>query len=213
MIIIPLTARWQYLYTLLVAWALLTPGRGLCEAKIYVIREAGGVIRFTNKAPSGNVRAEVFTARGPGVSTYRGLRNHAGPLFPERYNAIIGHAAREHQLDPGLIKAVIHAESAFNPTARSPKGAQGLMQLMPGTARDLGVKNAWSPASNILGGTRYLAQLLRKFDGNLQYALAAYNAGEENVNKYNGIPPFSETQEYVRRVLQLKRRYSAVSHG
>jgi hypothetical protein len=184
------------------------------SGKIYVIREKSGVVRFTTKPPAEGVRANVFTAKSSSFSTvsYSTRGSFSGKIFPDRYNEVIRHAAREHRVDPGLIKAVIHAESAFNPSARSPKGAQGLMQLMPGTARDLGV-NAWHPTSNILGGTRYLARLLKKFDGNVHHALAAYNAGEENVTKYNGIPPFAETQHYVKRVLQLKRRYSATAHG
>ena len=180
--------------------------------KIYVIREKSGVVRFTNKAPGQGIQARIFTARGGSYTTYSISGRHTGKIYPERYQDIIAQASRLHSVDAGLIKAVIHAESAFNPTARSPKGAQGLMQLMPGTARDLGV-NAWHPNSNILGGTRYLARLLKKFDGNERHALAAYHAGEENVTKYNGIPPFAETQQYVKRVLQLKRRYSASAHG
>ncbi len=184
------------------------------SGKIYVIREKSGVVRFTTKPPADGVKANVFTAKSSSFSTfsYSTRGSFSGKIFPDRYNEVIHHAAKEHRVDPGLIKAVIHVESAFNPSARSPKGAQGLMQLMPGTARDLGV-NAWHPTSNILGGTRYLARLLKKFDGNVQHALAAYNAGEENVTKYNGIPPFAETQHYVKRVLQLKRRYSATARG
>lgn len=195
--------------------AIVLAGDAQAESgKIYVIREKNGVVRFTTKAPADGVKANVFTAKSSSFSTfsYSTRGSFSGKIFPERYNAVINHAAKEHSVDPGLIKAVIHVESAFNPSARSPKGAQGLMQLMPGTARDLGV-NAWHPTSNILGGTRYLARLLKKFDGNVQHALAAYNAGEENVTKYNGIPPFAETQHYVKRVLQLKRRYSATAHG
>lgn len=189
-----------------------TPDCFADSGKIYVIREKNGVVRFTNKAPAQGVNARIFTARGGSYTTYSFSGRHTGKIYPERYQDIIAHASRLHSVDAGLIKAVIHAESAFNPSARSPKGAQGLMQLMPGTARDLGV-NAWHPNSNILGGTRYLARLLKKFDGNERHALAAYNAGEENVTKYNGIPPFAETQHYVKRVLQLKRRYSATAHG
>jgi len=102
---------------------------------------------------------------------------------------------------------VIHAESAFNPMAMSNKGAQGLMQLMPGTAGDLGVSDAFDAAQNIDGGARYLAQLLRDFNGDVKLAAAAYNAGEAAVQKYGGVPPYDETQVYVARVQQLRDRY------
>jgi soluble lytic murein transglycosylase-like protein len=135
-----------------------------------------------------------------------------GRIYRNRYDEAILRAAEEHSLDPALIKAVIHAESAFNPQAVSPKGALGLMQLMPGTARMMGVRNAFVPESNIAGGTRYLAQLIKRH-GRLDHALAAYNAGDVPVQRYNGIPPFAETRNYVRRVLQLKKQYTASSHG
>jgi soluble lytic murein transglycosylase-like protein len=133
-------------------------------------------------------------------------------LFSELYTDAIDRAASDHEVDPALVRAVIHAESAFNPYAVSPKGARGLMQLMPSTARMLGVGNSFSPESNIYGGTKYLAQLLRRF-GNETHAIAAYNAGEVPVNRYNGVPPYSETREYVRRVLRLKKQYSLQPNG
>ena len=104
-------------------------------------------------------------------------------------------------LDPMLVLAVIAAESAFDKTALSPKGAQGLMQLMPGTASRFGVQDAFDPEQNLRGGMTYLAWLLEQFPGRLDHAIAAYNAGEEAVEQYRGIPPYAETREYVRRVL------------
>jgi len=184
------------------------------DGKIYVIREPGGVIRFTTKAPEEGQQAEVFTARANGFSYHRktrlkgGRRLHSAAAFERA----IHDAARRHRVDPNLIKAVIHVESGFNPRAVSPKGAQGLMQLMPGTARMLGVRNAFVPEWNIHGGTQYLARLLKRY-GNEAHALAAYNAGDVPVQRYNGIPPYSETQNYVRRVLHLKKQYTAVAHG
>jgi soluble lytic murein transglycosylase-like protein len=133
-------------------------------------------------------------------------------IYPEKYADVIDNAADLHQVDPALVRAVIHAESAFNPHAVSPKGARGLMQLMPSTAKMLGVRNAFSPESNIHGGTRYLAQLLRRYRNEI-HAIAAYNAGSVPVDRYNGVPPFSETREYVRRVLKLKKQYSRQRNG
>jgi hypothetical protein len=110
-------------------------------------------------------------------------------------------------LSPNLVKSVIKQESGFDPNAKSAVGAEGLMQLMPGTARDMGVFNSWNPYQNVKGGVKYLAQMLSRFDGNVQKALAAYNAGPEAVAKYKGIPPYSETKNYVSTIMKdyLKR--------
>lgn len=113
-------------------------------------------------------------------------------------------AARRHGLDPDLVMAVAAVESGFRPAAVSPKGARGVMQLMPGTARDLGVADPLDPAANVDGGTRYLRDLLARFDGDLPKALAAYNAGPGAVTRHQGVPPYKETRDYVRKVL---RRY------
>ena len=117
-------------------------------------------------------------------------------------DAIIADAARKHNLDEGLLRAVITAESNYNPKATSPKGAMGLMQLMPGTARDLGVTNAYDPAQNVDGGARYLRQMLDQF-GTVENALAAYNAGPGAVATYNGVPPYAETQNYVNKIMKM----------
>ena len=116
-------------------------------------------------------------------------------------------AAAEYAVDAALVRAVIHAESAYQVDAKSPKGAQGLMQLMPATARELDVADAFDPESNIWGGTRYLAAMLELFDGDITLASAAYNAGPGAVQRYGGVPPYAETKEYVRRIRILHRRY------
>ncbi|MBK5938174.1 hypothetical protein CCR96_02570 [Halochromatium roseum] len=119
-----------------------------------------------------------------------------------RYAGLIEAAAERHRLDPELIHAVIRAESAYDPRARSPAGACGLMQLMPVTAQRFGVRDVWNPAQNIEGGVDFLRVLIDRFEGDLKLVLAAYNAGEGAVAKYgNRIPPYRETQQYVRRVL------------
>jgi soluble lytic murein transglycosylase-like protein len=115
--------------------------------------------------------------------------------------ALVDAAGDRHQVDPDFINSVIKAESSFNPRARSPKGAQGLMQLMPATAAKLGVMDAYEPGVNIEGGTRYLRQLLEQYHGDAIKALAAYNAGPQRVQQYQGVPPYRETRNYVRRVI------------
>src|SRR5919205_1592611 len=128
-----------------------------------------------------------------------------GPIFRSKYDSVIVEAAKKFDVDAALISAVIKAESDFNPREYSNKGAQGLMQLMPGTAVRFGVTNAWYPVANIYGGVRYLRWLLQTFEGNADFAVAAYNAGEGNVWKYNGVPPFRETINYVNRIARNMR--------
>jgi soluble lytic murein transglycosylase-like protein len=123
-----------------------------------------------------------------------------GPIFRSKFDQTIIEAAKKFDVDAALVSAVIKAESDFNPHERSNKGARGLMQLMPATAARFGVSNSFDPAANIYGGVRYLRWLLETFDGNADLAVAAYNAGEGNVWKYNGVPPFRETITYINRI-------------
>jgi soluble lytic murein transglycosylase-like protein len=125
-----------------------------------------------------------------------------------RFDPLIERIARAHSVDSALVKAVVHAESSFNPRAVSHKGATGLMQLMPATANRYGVDNALDPEQNVDGGVRYLRDLLRMFRQDTRLAVAAYNAGENAVLRYQGVPPYNETRHFVQRVLQLRRLYS-----
>src|ERR1051325_10018641 len=123
-----------------------------------------------------------------------------GPIFKSKYDKVIVEAAKKFDVDAALVSAVIKAESDFNPREISNKGARGLMQLMPATATRFGVTDSYDPAANIYGGVRYLKWLLQTFEGNADFAVAAYNAGEGNVWKYNGVPPFRETINYVNKI-------------
>jgi soluble lytic murein transglycosylase-like protein len=127
------------------------------------------------------------------------------PIFKSKYDDLIVEAAKKFDVDAALVSAVIKAESDFNPRELSNKGARGLMQLMPGTAERFGVTDSFDPVANIYAGTRYLRWLLQTFDGNADFAVAAYNAGEGNVWKYNGVPPFRETITYINRIAKHVR--------
>jgi soluble lytic murein transglycosylase-like protein len=129
------------------------------------------------------------------------------------YKTIIKKAAERYEIDPALVKAIIMAESNYNPRAISKMGARGLMQLMPATAEALGVEDCFNPEHNIHAGVRYFRQLLDRFDGNIEFALAAYNAGSRKVRKYNGIPPYRATQIYIEKVFVYYERYKKEMAG
>jgi len=180
--------------------------QGPSSIKIYSYRDRHGVRSFSDRAPVGR-RYEVVRYSCFACNVHSTVDWNSIPLQLDAYEYAINTAASRYRVDPALVRAVIHAESAFRPGARSSQGALGLMQLMPDTARDMGVSNVMSPEQNIQGGVKYLAWLLEKTRGNTTLATAAYNAGPGAVERYNGIPPFEETRTYVKRVKILHDRY------
>jgi soluble lytic murein transglycosylase len=170
----------------------------LSSADIYVYRDNRGIVHFTNVPTKSVYRPFLLLQRYMGR-----LRGRESVKFDQ----LIVAACRRYGVEFALVKAVIKAESAFDPSALSPAGARGLMQLMPATAAQHGVGDIHNPQSNIEGGVRHLRLLLNRFRGDLARALAAYNAGPEAVDRYNGIPPYAETQTYVQRVLQYRESY------
>lgn len=175
------------------------------KPKVYKFK-VGGVTSFSDIPPNKG-HFVVWSPSCFACDLGSGIDWQSTRLYPSDFSLLIEAAARKYAVDPALVRAVIHAESGFNPKARSHKGAIGLMQLMPATARQLGVADASQPSNNIQAGVQYLAELLNRFNGDVTLAAAAYNAGPEAVTKYAGIPPFAETRVYVQRVKILQRRY------
>ena len=167
------------------------------DAQIYAWRDANGTLVLSDR--SIDAPTDVYTVEGaPSYVTTRPVERESAS---DRFEDLIQEHSNRQSLRPELVRAVIQVESGFNPRALSPKGAMGLMQLMPATARELGVNNPWDPAQNIRGGTRYLRLLLDQYEGNEELALAAYNAGSGAVARYGGrVPPYRETRNYVRKV-------------
>jgi soluble lytic murein transglycosylase-like protein len=176
------------------------------DIKVYKYTNRSGVRSYSDVPPAG-VRYQVMKFDCFACNPTSTVDWTSIPLQLHAFKSSIDEAARRYRVDPALVRAVIHAESAFRPKARSSKGALGLMQLMPGTARDMGVQNALAPDENIRGGVKYLAMLLDENRGNTRLATAAYNAGPGAVKRYGDVPPYEETQTYVRRVKVLHERY------
>ena len=178
-------------------------------AQVYVGSSSNGTIVLSN-FPSADAPKELLSESG---ATSRESGVHLPAALPAAgssavdLNAIVLRVAQEVDLSPQLLHAIIAVESAYDPRAESPKGAQGLMQLMPATARRFGVRDPFDPHDNVRGGAKYLKSLLAQFNGDLQLALAAYNAGEDAVARHgNRVPPFEETRKYVPKVIARMRR-------
>ncbi len=193
--------RFLPLWTALPLFLVSLPSGSYAETSFYK-KEVNGVVHYTNIDPKSKefkrIASPWGTFRGTPKSQRGYLNNHK---YSDKFDDHINMTAREHGLDPLLVKAMIKVESNFNPDAVSPAGAMGVMQLMPGTAERVGVSDAFDPEENIKGGIKYLAMLMKLFDNNTTLALAGYNAGENAVIRYNyKIPPYDETIEYVDRV-------------
>lgn len=198
------------------AWAQDAPSSEAAPAaggtKVYRYLGRNGTVSFSDRPPAHDAYVVLhygcYACNPQSPIDWKATR-----LFHDAYASEIEQAARQYQVDPALVRAVIHAESGFNPRARSPKGAIGLMQLMPATARLMGVDDPHQPQHNIRGGVRYLAELLARFRSDITLATAAYNAGPEAVRRHAGVPPYPETQVYVQRVRILHQRYRQAARG
>jgi soluble lytic murein transglycosylase-like protein len=171
------------------------------SAQIYTWRDATGNLVLSNRRPGS--APDVRSYAVPQAAKVRATRYVAGDRV-RAYDDLIGEHCRTQGVRPDLVKAVVQVESAFNPRARSPKGAMGLMQLMPATAQQYGVRDPYDPSENVRGGVAYLRSLLDRYDNNEQLALAAYNAGPGAVDKYGQtVPPYRETRNYVAQITQM----------
>jgi membrane-bound lytic murein transglycosylase B len=192
------------------------------DEAVHLTLKSGGVVTLPlnrvdrivdDEVITPEVVAEVKKIAEEGVFPRRSWRytESSKPIFRTKFDKLIDEAARHFDVDAALVSAVIKAESDYNPREMSDKGARGLMQLMPSTAARFGVTDSFDPTANIYGGVRYLRWLLNTFDGNADLAVAAYNAGEGSVWKYNGVPPFRETLTYIRRIAKHVRAAMATS--
>ena len=177
----------------------------------YVYKESDGTVWFSNVEPEAqdSSRYKLIEVKGRGTATKscRGMNNSRLAERARNYKKEITQYASQYGIDSKLILAVIRNESCFDRSAVSSAGAQGLMQLMPATARWLGVTDSFSPDQNIRGGTKYLSDLVKRYDNNIKMALAAYNAGPGAVAKYGGVPPYAETQKYIEKVMKSYQDY------
>ncbi len=200
------------IFAIMIVISALAGGMLPARADIYAYRDENGVLNYTNIRPNDDrykvrVAYKDKHAAHANVVRYNDDASNSPVNLSARLSAIVNQAADQYAVDKALVQAVIHAESAFNTRAVSAKGAIGLMQLMPETALHYGVRDLFDPKQNIVGGVRYLRDLLDAFGNDQRLALAAYNAGENSVLRYGGVPPFPETVNYIDRVLKLQIAY------
>lgn len=180
-------------------------GPGWADGRLYTFTDADGTVHFTDRPQDGRYRLVVLSPGGLTVRPAPPPRRSRSSDFDE----LIEEVANDHEVDPALVKAVVAAESNFETRAVSRAGALGLMQLMPATAAELGVRAPFEPAQNVRAGTQYLKMMLDRYDA-VEIALAAYNAGPQTVDRHQGVPPYKETRAYVARVLRYYSKYRNV---
>jgi soluble lytic murein transglycosylase-like protein len=180
---------------------------------IYKFVDKNGIVNYTNVRPKGVAAKVIGTYSCPACKVDSKINWNATGLNVVAFKDEISVAARLNEVDESMVRAIIHAESAYRVEALSPAGAQGLMQLMPGTAGMYGVDNAFDAGQNIAAGVKHLRMLLDMFDGDFELAAAGYNAGENAVLRHGGVPPYAETQVYVQRVGVLQKRYATELAG
>jgi soluble lytic murein transglycosylase-like protein len=208
-------------------WQRGTPARGTTARSMALLRtqalsgtlgaassaHPAGALGGAGTSSRGTFAGALASAQRPRPAAASAPTSGAVVAVPGEYGSLVNEAAQRHGVDPALVAGVIEAESGFNARAVSPAGAQGLMQLMPGTARGLGVADSLDPTQNVMGGAKLLRQLLDRYKGDTRLALAAYNAGPGAVDKHGGVPPYAETQRYVPKVLAATERYRQSKAG
>ena len=199
------SSRWRIRVGLVTLLLIFAASAGLAQGAVYVCRDRSGAVLFTNTPDRAG--CQVYGGKGataPPTKKVQGNKRH-----PAAFDQDIRRIGKRYNIDPPLIKAIIHTESYFDPRAVSRRGAQGLMQLMPDTARELQVSDPFNPRENIDGGTRYMRYLLDNFNNDLVLSLAAYNAGPGAVKRSGGVPKIHETRRYVNKVLKQYKAYKA----
>ncbi|MDH3452130.1 MAG: lytic transglycosylase domain-containing protein [Gammaproteobacteria bacterium] len=197
---------------LLASLAMLLSGLAQAQQTTYQFEESDGTVWFTDHKPRGvnfkQFRFVGYYGRPPATASCRGVTPRVMSTRAAAYRNVIERTSQRYGVSARLVRAIISVESCFDRLARSVAGAQGLMQLMPSTARSLGVDDVYDPIQNIDGGIRYFSDLQRRYQNNNRLALAAYNAGPAAVDRFNGIPPYRETRNYVQKVLKRYREYT-----
>jgi len=195
--------RFSFIFVMILGVSLVSIHSGQRDVRL---------MKETSQISMPSISQPLADENAGGYSVYGALFRHMNKK-EQLFHPIIIQVSSRHQVDPALVKAIIMAESGYNPKAISKSGAKGLMQLMPGTANAMGIKDVFNPHQNITGGVRYFKLLMNQFDGDVKLALAAYNAGSKNVRQYKGIPPFKATRYYIKNVFKYYRGYKSRRAG